>query len=220
MKAIFPSLIKGHTKLTDRDDHLLQIKPKNISECINLAKEAIDLGRFKERRSKTLWLNIISASRRLNIELRQVVEARLSDGKTILETCIKIQDWDSCRELVFALPEGRYCDDRILRKSHALILDEDGPEKQRGIIVTPEGSYYAGELSSNKMHGQGIITSAGESVFEGTWKKGQMHGWGIYRNVRSQRISHEGLFVEGRWLGDTRPIKPSRVSRIKGYFFK
>jgi hypothetical protein len=185
-----------------------------------LAKEAIDLGRFKDRRSKTLWLNIINASRSLNIELRKIVEARLADGKTVLETCIDIQDWDSCLEFVFALPDGRYCDDRIVRKHRALILDEDGRKKQKGILASPEGFYYAGELSSNHMHGKGILTSASESVFEGTWKNNQRHGWGVYRNVNTQRISHEGLFVEGKWLGDTRQARPSLLSGIKSCLFK
>lgn len=218
IKTIFPSLNKGYAKQVDYEDRLLHVKPKNFSECVALAKQAVELSRFKDKRSKQLWLHIIKTSQSLHLDLKQLVEVYISNEKTILEACIDAQDWDSCLEFIFALPEGRYCDGRVLRKNRALILDEDGSEKQKGVLATPEGFYYAGDLKSGQKHGKGILTARDENIFEGEFKNNQRHGWGVYRNGSSKHVSHEGLFIEGKWIGNPHQIKPAKSPGIRSYF--
>jgi hypothetical protein len=220
VKTFFPSLNKGYVKHFDHEDHLLNVTPRDLNGCIALAKEAVELSRFKDKRSKQLWKHVIDAARSLNVDFRVVAETRLATGKTILETCIEVQDWDSCREFVFALPEGRYCDNRVSRKGRSLILDEDVQGKQKGIIVTSQGFYYAGDLRSGQKDGNGILTSMSDCIFEGEWKNNQRHGWGVYREINSQRISHEGLFIEGSWIGNPHQVRPTKPSGIRNYFFK
>lgn len=220
MWTIFPSLNRGYAKQVDYEDQLLQTTPKDFKECAALAKEAVELSRFKDARSKQLWLHVLKIARGLKLDLKELFEVRISDGRTILQACIDAQDWDSCLEFVFALPQGRYCDGRILRKGRALILDEDGPEKQKGVLATPTREYCAGDLKSGQMHGKIVVKSLSGNIFEGEFKNGQKHGWGIYRDGASNRVSHEGIFIEGRWIGNPHEIGASRSHGIRGYFFK
>jgi hypothetical protein len=218
MKTLSIGTHRGYVRQVDEKDRWLHMTPKNMGECIALAKEATERSRWKDESAKGLWLVVINEASRLRLDLRTIVESRLPDGRFLLEACIESQNWDLCLEFIFALPEGKYCNERVIRNHKTLVLNENGPEKQKGVLATEDGHYYGGDLKFWKKNGKGILKSWGDNIFEGTFENDLRNGLGRYKE--GNKITQEGLFIAGKWVGNSHKLPhPSSKVPSMGKFF-
>jgi hypothetical protein len=211
---IFKSLIKTHgPNLTT--GYVLPPKPRNIEECMKLIENAVRASQWGKNEAKYLWLDVISNCHSLGLDLRNIFEAKLDQGVTVLESCLASEDWESCLVIAHALPEGRYCSGRVQSYGKGLILSEDGLNKQKGVLESDEpGCYYGGSLSKNKRHGKGIVKLGLDHFFEGDFVDNQKHGRGVYRKGKDAHVVSQGLYINGVFVGN--PYAKEKTSLLAG----
>jgi hypothetical protein len=211
---IFKSLFKNHGPDVS-SDYVLPPKPRNFEECMMLAENAVRASEWGKKEAGFLWLDVISNCHSLGLDLRSVFEAKLSQGKTVLESCLASEDWESCLVIAHALPEDRYCSGRVQSYKKGLILSEDGLNKQKGVLESDEpGCYYGGALSKNQRHGKGIVKLGLEHFFEGDFVDNQKHGRGVYRKGKDAHIVSQGLYINGLFVGN--PYAKKKTSLFAG----
>ena len=96
MKIFTALTSKEHAShVNSEDDRVVFRHPKvnNCDECIQVAKEAVRLGQWKDEQAKHAWTLVRLSSERLGLGFRSVLESDFGDGHTMLEKCIEAEDW-------------------------------------------------------------------------------------------------------------------------------
>jgi hypothetical protein len=211
---IFSSLHKTSEAQNSAETKILQARPKNLDECIQLAKEVSSYSQWKDPHAEAVWKHIVGACQIFDLDIRQVVESELANGDSVLENCIQAQDWPSCLVVCRALPDGLYCNNRVHRYGNALVLNEEGVLKQKGLLEFRDGCYYAGSLQRGLPHGEGMDKLDGDNVFEGNFINNQKQGWGVYRNKKTGKVTREGNFKDDYFVGSAKPQSKTRLSGL------
>jgi hypothetical protein len=214
---MFTALNSGYVRQQNVVEPVLEKVPEKLSECVTLAKIAVEYSQWKDDRSTKLWIVITEACRQKGFDFSSIAEVTLDSGRSVLETLIDSKDWDSCLIAARALKPDVYCEGIIQRTATALWLNKDRGT-QLGLLESVEDCYYAGDLLNGKPHGQGVTKLSEEDVFECSYENNQMHGWGVYKNRRTNQISDEGLYVYDMMVGNPKLPTPRQKSGFLSFF--
>jgi hypothetical protein len=215
LMKIFSALTnQGHSRhLSDQEDKagFSYPKPCSFDECIQAAKTAVRYGQWRDGQARLVWEMIKIACREIGVSFQAVLESDYGDGATILEKCMEARDWESCVRIIPDLPDGIYCNGRVECSMNALMLNADHEGKRIGILRSPDGRYYAGELKGRLMHGSGLLKISERELFNGNFVDNQSHGWGV--RTRDGKVIEKGVYANDVYKGDPSYIpKPKRNS--------